>query len=388
MKTNYVTLVYLSQDEENANYLAEILEESKHVEVHKFEKGEDYDSDIIKDLKDSCGLIILHISDEFDYGDYLAEIKKAKKKCQIICCYAAKATYQTTYPLNEIELVEGYPIEALANDICQIVAGGYNKAKVHWYNRKKYRKLAFLYFNQESYVWSLGILIKLFKIHDLEVKERIADAYANLMDADRAINYYSICLPLDTKASIGVSDEDSQGVICNNLGYLYTQTKNLEFAERYLKQAIALKNPDALYNLGYLYESSWSYDSSKRRTKEGYDLYCQVLYEKYTSDSSKERAREKLTKAADRLLARKNYAAALQYYKAIGDGTRAAECIRNIKRIRQLYEERKKRQMGAQGHTVAKPAAKPAPAKPVTKTVVRPAAAPATPKAEEPKTEE
>jgi tetratricopeptide (TPR) repeat protein len=202
------------------------------------------------------------------------------------------------------------------------------------------------------------------------------------MDADRAINYYSICLPLDTKASVGASDEDSQGVICNNLGYLYTQTKNLEFAERYLKQAIALKNPDALYNLGYLYESSWSYDSSKRRTKEGYDLYCQVLYEKYTSDSSKERAREKLTKAADRLLARKNYAAALQYYKAIGDGTRAAECIRNIKRIRQLYEERKKRQMGAQPHAAAK-----AQAKPAAKPVAKPAPAPTPVNTEEPKGE-
>ena len=67
MKNNYVTLVYLSQDEENANYLAEILEDTKHVEVHKFEKGEDYDQDIIKDINDSCGLIILHISDEFDY---------------------------------------------------------------------------------------------------------------------------------------------------------------------------------------------------------------------------------------------------------------------------------------------------------------------------------
>ena len=78
MKTNYVTLVYLSQDEENANYLAEILEDSKHVEVHKFEKGEDYDQDIIKDINDSCGLIILHISDEFDYGDYLAEIRKER----------------------------------------------------------------------------------------------------------------------------------------------------------------------------------------------------------------------------------------------------------------------------------------------------------------------
>lgn len=348
MKNNYVTLVYLSQDEENANYLAEILEETKHVEVHKFEKGEDYDSDIIKDITNSCGLIILHISDDFDYGEYLGEIKKANNRCQIVCCYASKAAYQSNYPLNEIELVEGYPIEALANDICQIVASGYNKVKVNPFNRKRLRKQAFELFRNERYVWALGILIKLFKIHDLEVKERIADAYANLMDADKAINYYSICLPLDTKLSVGATDEDSQGMICNNLGYLYTQTKNLEFAERYLKQAIELKNPDALYNLGYLYESSWSYDSSKRRTKEGYDLYCKVLKESYTSESSKERARDKLKKAADRLLLRKNYAAALQYYKAIGDGGKAAECIRNIKRIRQLYEERKKRQTQSQ----------------------------------------
>ena len=164
------------------------------------------------------------------------------------------------------------------------------------------------------------------------------------MDCDKAINYYSICLPLETNNSKGYTDEDSQGVVCNNLGYLYTQTKNLEFAERYLKQAIAYKNPDALYNLGYLYESSWAYDSKMRRTKEGYDLYCKVLLESYTSESSKACAKEKLKTAADRLLKRKNYAAALQYYKAIGDGVKAAECIRNIKRIRKLYEERKKRQ--------------------------------------------
>ena len=111
--------------------------------------------------------------------------------------------------------------------------------------------------------------------------------------------------------------------------------------------AIGFKNPDALYNLGYLYESSWAFDSKMRRTKEGYDLYCKVLSESYTSETSKERARQKLKTAADRLLKRKNYAAALQYYKAIGDGAKAAECIRNIKRIRQLYEERKKRQSKA-----------------------------------------
>ncbi len=343
MRKNYVTLVYLSDDEDNANYLSDILED-KHVEVHKFEKNVDADSDIARDVKDSCGLIILHISDDFDYGDYLPEIKKANGKCQIIACYASKAAYQTQYPINEIELVEGYPIEALANDICCIVVGGYNKVKAGAFNRKKIRKEAFALFRQEHFVWSLCYFLKVFRIGDLEVKERIADAYARLMDNDKAINYYSICLPLDTVGSKGYTDEDSQAVICNNLGYLYTQTKNLEFAERYLKQAIELKHPDALYNLGYLYETSWAYDSKMRRTKEGYDIYCKVLSESYTSEGSKERAKNKLKTAADRLLKRKNYAAALQYYKAIGDGAKAAECIRNIKRIRQLYEERKKRQ--------------------------------------------
>lgn len=338
---NYITLVYLPQDEENAKYLSEILED-KHVEVHLYEKVEGKDPFVLKDLNKSSGLVILHISDDFDYGDYLAEIRKAKGNCQIICCYASKSTYQSKYPLNEIELVEGYPIEALANDICCIVAGGYSKVKINVFNRKKYRKEAFALFRQEHYVWSLCLLLKLFRINDLDVKERIADAYASLMDCDKAINYYSICLPL--KNSKGAHDEDTQGMICNNLGYLYTQTKNLEFAERYLKQAIEYQNPDALYNLGYLYESSWAYDSKMRRTKEGYDIYCQVLKESYTSESSKARAKEKLKTAADKLLRRKNYAAALQYYKAIGDGAKAAECIRNIKRIRQLYEERKRRQ--------------------------------------------
>jgi len=346
---NYVTLVYLPDDEENANFLADILEE-KHVEVHKFEKTEDKDSQLLKDIKGSAGLIILHISDAFDYRYYLHEIVKANNRCQIVCCYTDKSTYQNKYPLNEIELVDGYPIEALANDICSIIVGGYSKVKVNVFNRKKYRKEAFALFAQEKYVWSLCLLLKVFRIHDIEVKERIADAYATLQDSDKAINYYSICLPLhgsDENSVMGPTDDDSQGLICNNLGYLYTQTKNLEFAERYLKQAIAYHNPDALYNLGYLYETSWAYDSKMRRTKEGYDLYCQVLKEQYTSEASKERAKEKLKIAADRLLKRKNYAAALQYYKAIGDGPKAAECIRNIKRIRQLYEERKNRQAHA-----------------------------------------
>ncbi len=366
---NYVTLVYLPDDEENANYVAEVLDQ-KHVEVHLFEKTEGKNKEILNDIKNSAGLIILHISEAFDYRDYLYEIVKANNRCQIIACYSAKETYQNKYPINEIELVEGYPIEALANDVCSIIVGGYMKVKVTAFNRKKYRKIAFQLFQNEEYVWSLCLLLKVFKIHDTEVKERIADAYQTIMDCDKAINYYSICLPLSEQNNkgevkiFGSTDEDSQGLICNNLGYLYTQTKNLEFAERYLKQAIALRNPDALYNLGYLYESSWAYDSKMRRTKEGYDIYCKVLSERYTSEASKERAREKLKIAADRLLKRKNYAAALQYYKAIGDGPRAAECIRNIKRIRQLYEERKSRQGGTQikkpTTTVAKPQAKPA----------------------------
>lgn len=375
---NYVTLVYLPDDEENANYVADVLDQ-KHVEVHAFEKTEGKNKEILADIKNSAGLIILHISEAFDYRDYLHEIVKANNRCQIIACYSAKETYQNKYPINEIELVEGYPIEALANDVCSIIVGGYMKVKVNAFNRKKYRKIAFQLFQNEDYVWSLCLLLKVFKIHDTEVKERIADAYQTIMDCDKAINYYSICLPISEQNNkgevkiFGSTDEDSQGLICNNLGYLYTQTKNLEFAERYLKKAIALRNPDALYNLGYLYESSWAYDSKMRKTKEGYDIYCKVLSERYTSDASKERAREKLKIAADRLLKRKNYAAALQYYKAIGDGPRAAECIRNIKRIRQLYEERKNRQAGT---TIKKPAAAAKPTT-VTKPVAKPAAAPA-----------
>ena len=371
---NYVTLVYLPDDEENANYVAEVLDQ-KHVEVHLFEKTEGKNKEILNDIKNSAGLIILHISEAFDYRDYLYEIVKANNRCQIVACYSSKETYQNKYPINEIELVEGYPIEALANDVCSIIVGGYMKVKVNAFNRKKYRKIAFQLFQNEEYVWSLCLLLKVFKIHDTEVKERIADAYQTIMDCDKAINYYSICLPISEQNNkgevkiFGSTDEDSQGLICNNLGYLYTQTKNLEFAERYLKQAIALRNPDALYNLGYLYESSWAYDSKMRKTKEGYDIYCKVLSERYTSEASKERAREKLKLAADRLLKRKNYAAALQYYKAIGDGPRAAECIRNIKRIRQLYEERKSRQSGT---TIKKPTTST-----VTKPVAKPAAAPA-----------
>ena len=196
MSKNYVTLVYLPQDEENANYLSEILEE-KHVEVHAFEKTEERDPFLMKDIKDSCGLIILHISDDFDYDYYTREFNTAGNRCQIICVYATKSVYQNKYRLNEIQIVEGYQIEALANEICAIIVGGYNKVHVNRFNRKRIRQQSFVLFSQEHYVWSLCLLLKVFRIHDLEVKERIADAYASILDSDKAINYYSICLPLE-----------------------------------------------------------------------------------------------------------------------------------------------------------------------------------------------
>lgn len=331
---NYITLEYLPQDEEVAKQLAEILEE-KHIEVHTFEKVALKDPAVLADIKKSACLIILHLSEDYDYRDYLREIVKADNKCQTVSVYIKKSTYQNKYKLNEIECKEGYPLEALANDICCIMVGGY-RISVTPFNRKKLREKAFQLFNKGDYVWSLCLMLHLFRMHDLAVKEKIAAAYTQLMNCDKAINYYSICLP--------ISDSDSQGQICNNLGWLYTQTKNLEFAERYLKMAIEFGNPDALYNLGYLYETSWAYDSKMRRTREAYDIYCEVLVSPSTSEQSKAQAKEKLKIQADKLLARRNYAAAMNYYKAIGDGAKVAECLRNIKMLRQAYEERKRKQ--------------------------------------------
>ena len=334
MRKNYVTLVYLPDDQENADYLQNCLEDM-HVDVHSFEKISGRDNELLKDIKNSSCLIILHISDDFDYRDYIREINRANNRCQVVCCYTGRTVYQSKFSLNEIECVEGYPIEALACDICSIMVGGY-RLKITPFNRKKYRNEAISLYNKGHYAWSLCLLLKVFRMHDNDIKERIGDAYAHLMNCDKAINYYSICLPT-------TNDEDTKGMICNNLGYLYTQTKNLEFAEKYLKLAIEQENPDALYNLGYLYETSWAFDSKTRRTKEGYELYCKVLEKSYTSEASKSKAKEKLKIQADKLLGRKNYAAAMTYYKAIGDGPKVAECLRNIKRIRLLYEERKKR---------------------------------------------
>ena len=72
---NYLTLVYLPDDEEIANYVQEVFEQ-KHVEVHAFEKTSDKMPDCQKDIANSAGLIILHISDRFIYSirPYIIEI--------------------------------------------------------------------------------------------------------------------------------------------------------------------------------------------------------------------------------------------------------------------------------------------------------------------------
>lgn len=333
----YVTLVYLPEDEETANHLADEFAE-KHVDVHLFEKHDLKQKEILNDIKKSACLILLHISEDFDYRYYLREIVKADNRCQTVAAFIQKSTYQNKFTYNEIEIKEGYPIEALCNDICSIMVGGFN-LKVTPFNRKKLRKEAFADYNAGNYVWSLCYLLKLFKMNDLQVKEKIAAAYSTLMNSDKAINYYSICLP--SNGNFG-----SQAEICNNLGYLYTQTRNLEFAEKYLKLAIENDNPDALYNLGYLYETSWAYDSKMRRTREAYDIYCQVLESKTTSENSKALAKEKLTEQAEKLLLRRNYAVAMTYFKAIGNGAKVAECLRNIKMLREAYEARKRQQAG------------------------------------------
>ncbi len=332
----YVTLVYLPEDEEIANQLADEFAE-KHVDVHLFEKHDLKQKEILADINKTACLIILHIADDFDYRYYLREIVKADNRCQTVAAYLTKSTYQNKYSYNEIEIKEGYPIEALCNDICSIMVGGFD-ARVNVFNRKRKRKEAFNDYNLGNYVWALCLLLKVFKMNDLQVKEKIATAYSTLMNSDKAINYYSICLPN--------SNPSSQSEICNNLGYLYTQTRNLEFAEKYLKLAIENGSPDALYNLGYLYETSWAYDSKMRRTREAYDIYCQVLESNTTSENSKALAKEKLQEQAEKLLLRRNYAVAMTYFKAIGNGAKVAECLRNIKMLREAYEARKRQQAG------------------------------------------
>ena len=115
----YVTLEYLPQDEELAKQLADILED-KHVECHLFEKVSPKDPAVLADLKNSSCLIILHVSEDYDYRDYLKEMNKADGRCQVVAVYVTKSTYQNRYSINEIEVREGYELDYLANDICCI----------------------------------------------------------------------------------------------------------------------------------------------------------------------------------------------------------------------------------------------------------------------------
>ena len=57
----YVTLVYLPEDEEVANQLADEFAE-KNVDVHLFEKHDLKQKEILADIKKTACLIILHIS--------------------------------------------------------------------------------------------------------------------------------------------------------------------------------------------------------------------------------------------------------------------------------------------------------------------------------------
>ena len=121
---NYITLEYLPQDEEVAKQLAEEFEE-KNVQVHMFEKTDLKQQEVLDDIKNSSCVVLLHLTEDFDYRYYLREIIKADNRCQVVAAYVTKSTYQNRYKYNEIECKEGYPLEALANDICCIMVGGY-----------------------------------------------------------------------------------------------------------------------------------------------------------------------------------------------------------------------------------------------------------------------
>ena len=82
----YVTLVYLPEDEELANQLADEFAE-KHVDVHLFEKHDLKQKEILSDIRKTACLILLHISEDFDYRYYLREIVKADKRCQTVAAF-------------------------------------------------------------------------------------------------------------------------------------------------------------------------------------------------------------------------------------------------------------------------------------------------------------
>lgn len=326
----YVTVLYMPSSEDTASKLADSLEDKK-IETHVFEKISENLNEILIDIKKTFALIIVQTEEDFDYREYLKEIVKCKSP--IIVLYSNKSVYQGRFIINEIEYNKENNIEQYSNRISCILASSL-RVKAHFYNRKKLKKEAVILYNSGSYVWALGYFLSLFKENDISVKEKIGETYKHLMAHEQAINYYSICLPL--------KNTELQGQLCYELGCLYTQTQNIDFAEKYLNLAIQNDYYDALYNLGVLYETAWAFDSKKLRNKEAYNLYASVLENQYTSEEKKALAKEKLLTQADKLMKRKNYAIAMTYYKAVGDGAKVAECLRSIKMLREAYEQRKR----------------------------------------------
>lgn len=325
----YVTILYMPSSEDVANKLADSISDKK-VETHICEKVSENMPAILADIKKTFALIIVQTDEDYDYRDYLKEIVKCK--APIIVLYKKLVTYQSRFTINEIEYNPEHDIEEYSNRICCILASSL-KIRPHFFNRKKYKNEAISLFNEGSYVWALGYFLNLFKQNDITVKEKIGQSYKQLMAHEQAINYYSICLPL--------RDSELQGQLCYELGVLYTQTRNIDFAEKYLNLAIENGFYDAIYYLGYLYETAWSYDSKQFRNKEAYNLYAKVLENQYTSEEIKALAKEKLVTQADKLMKRKNYAIAMTYYRAVGDGAKVAECLRDIKLLKEAYLRKK-----------------------------------------------
>ena len=92
--------------------------------------------------------------------------------------------------------------------------------------------------------------------------------------------------------------------------------------------------------------ASYNLAETSQSPREAYDIYCQVLESKTTSENSKALAKEKLQEQAEKIILRRNYAVAMTYFKAIGNGAKVAECLRNIKMLREAYEARKRQQAG------------------------------------------
>ncbi len=327
MKKKYITLLYIKEDEDLAIDLVNHFYD-RYVEVHKFVKTKKLNNKLLADLNKSSALIILSKSKDFNYLDYYKELKKADAKSQIIACYKNSTSMQLSFRINNIILKDNYTNIELMDDILCIIAGAYNKIRVNIFTKKRLKKEAFRLFDVGEYVWSLAYLLKLFDLKDREIKEKIASAYKTFKHANQAINYFSICLISDKEKNI---NGEFQGLIYNNLGCLYTEMRNLTFAEKYLKLAIECKNPEALFNLAYLYETSYNYDSKTTKKKESYELYHQVLISDYTSEEAKEKARKRLDDEAAKELEEKHYDIALKLYKFINNQLKEAECLRLLK---------------------------------------------------------